>query len=1180
MKKLFSILLSVCMVLTMMPVAGEKVFAESEQPADYYLIFNDENGKLYWSKEYMATLDDAHLYTEQEDKWSARDDDGDGKYEVLTLNGFRFDCAGVKSGQKYDTIEAALELPDKAVLEVQGENSISLKHDGYLSRALVRGKDITVKGGGTLDLKVETELGTYALECGTIALTENTTLKIDAKGSAAVGIRLSYNGKFTVDKGSRTEIKTNSTESRNKNYAVLSDEAPRMYPFSACIQADDSVVEGTNESFISRVTSELTPKDSSTLVIIRDRKDSEKTLQEFYAVNATAANVNASVDCTYKAPITITAENKSLRIEQTKMNTISGDLSKIHEGELVTVALEHKAGYTLKNWIIRVGSEYETAQKFTVPVTDANRTAISFTMPAGKLRVTLDFEVGSGAEVAVRKYATGNDTNTYDIGTGKVGDTFTFPSALDAADMYVSTANELFKYWADYNGISFGESIELKTGEAADGRNLAIPVDGILSFYAKGVFENSSDARQLTVNAGDKGTYSIACSDKHAVRFKTADMYNIPKGANVTLTYTPNTEIYKLDYWKVNGSKIDGNIFEMPDSSTTVEAICKINEAYINVTAPDAVTGLVYNGEEQTGITGGNSYGYTVSGTDKETNAGDYTATVTLADGFKWADGSGENSKTINWSIANAEQNAPDGLAASAPTKWGKSDGSITGVTDAMEYADKKDASEWTACTGTEITGLKAGTYYVRLKAKQNYNPSEAAEVKVPDGVNIVENITISGSNHKKAYYIGEKLDVTGLEIKATMTDESTQTVAVTADMVTGFDSSKAVDSQTLTITYEGRTATYEIAVRERPSASSSDDVKTTTDSTTSEKTTGTTVKDSKTETVKDEQGEDISKITAKVSDKVADKLVDEAVSSKSDNVEITVKSNDGNKAGQTEIEIPKKAIDSIAKNTDADLVIKTGNGQIAIDNKALGTIAEAAEGDTLRIIVTANMKLKESQKPATDAIGNTGVIFEMSAYIGSTRIYDLKDGKAEIMLPVPENLKDKDIAVIYISDKGICEIVNHTAETVGTDNFAIFTASQFADYAIVEKADAEKIIEKQNIDKVKNLVKEVKLKVTTSKTAKKSVRVKIGEVKNLNSLIKEADARGYTVKYKYYRSVKKSSKYTALKTKALNSYVNTKGKKGTKYYYKAMVLVYDGKTLIAQTELKQCRYGVRSWNK
>ena len=1177
MKKLFSILLSICMVLTMMPVAGERVFAEGEQPADYYLIFNDENGKLYWSKEYMATLDDAHLYTEQKDKWSARDDDKDGKYEVLALNGFQFDCAGVESGQTLNTIEAALELPDNVVLEVQGENSISLKHDGYLSRALVKGKDITVKGGGTLDLKVETEYRTYALECKTIALTENTTLKIDAAGSATVGIGLFYNGKFTVDKGSRAEIKTNSTTSGNKNYAVLSDEAPIMDPFSACIQADDSVVEGANESFISRVTSELTPENTNNAVIIRDRKDSEKTLQEFYAVNAAAANVNENVNCTSMTPITITSGDKSLSIEQTRMNLISGDLSKIPEGELVTVALEPKTGYTLKNWILRVGSEYETAQKFTVPVTDANKTSISFTMPEGKLYVTLDFEIGSGAEVAVRKYAISVE-KPYNIGTGRVGDTFTFPSALDAVEMRASNTNELFKYWADYDGNSFGDSVELK----ADFSNLNMPTDGVLSLYAKGVLEDSSDARQLTVNAGDKGTYSIACSDKRAVCFKTADMYNIPKGADVTLTYIPDTKIYKLDYWKVNGSRIDGNTFVMPDKAdgTTVEAVYIIDEEYINVTAPAAVTGLVYNGEEQTGITGGSGYGYTVSGTDKETNAGDYTATVTVADGFKWADGSGENSKTINWSIANAEQNAPDGLAASAPTKWGKSDGSITGVTDAMEYADKKDASEWTACTGTEITGLKAGTYYVRLKAKQNYNPSEAAEVKVPDGVNIVENITISGSNYKKAYYIGEKLDVTGLEIKATMTDESTQTVAVTSDMVTGFDSSKAVDSQTLTITYEGQTATYEITVRERPSASSSDDVKTTTDSTTSEKTTGTTVKDSKTETIKNEQGEDISKVTAKVSDKVADKLVDEAVSSKSDNVEITVKSKDGNKAGQTEIEIPKKAVDSIAKNTEADLVIKTDNGQIAIDNKALGAMAASADGDTLRIIVTANAQLKETQKPAADAIGSTGVIFDVAAYIGNTRIYDMKDGKAEILLPVPENLKDKDIAVIYINDKGICQLISHTVETGETGSFVKFTTSQFANYAIVEKADAEKIIEKQNIDKVKNLVKEVKLKATTSKTAKKSVRVKIGEVKNLNSLIKEADAMGYTVKYKYYRSVKKSSKYTALKTKALNSYVNTKGKKGTKYYYKAMVLVYDGKTLIAQTELKQCRYGVRSWNK
>ena len=364
------------------------------------------------------------------------------------------------------------------------------------------------------------------------------------------------------------------------------------------------------------------------------------------------------------------------------------------------------------------------------------------------------------------------------------------------------------------------------------------------------------------------------------------------------------------------------------------------------------------------------------------------------------------------------------------------------------------------------------------------------------------------------------------------------------------------------------------------PPAADEDDVKTTKDSTTSETTTSTTVKDTKTETVKNEQGEDISKVTATVSEKVAEKLVDAAVSNKSNTVEITVKSNDGNKAEQTEVEIPKKALESIAKDTNADLVIKTDGGQVVLDNRTLETIAAEAEGDSVKITVNKNTQLKEEQKSVLDIIGDRGHIFDLAAIIGGKHVHDFRGGKAHVTLPVPEKLKDKDIVIIHISDKGICEILNHTMETVGAEKYIKFTTSHFSTFAVVEKADAEKIIEKQNADKINSLTKEAKLKATTSKTTKKSIKVKIGEAKNSNSLIKEAKAIGYTVKYKFYRSTKKSSKYIALKTKDTDTYINTAGKKGTKYYYKAMVLVYDGKTLIAQTELKQCRYGVRSWNK
>ena len=352
-------------------------------------------------------------------------------------------------------------------------------------------------------------------------------------------------------------------------------------------------------------------------------------------------------------------------------------------------------------------------------------------------------------------------------------------------------------------------------------------------------------------------------------------------------------------------------------------------------------------------------------------------------------------------------------------------------------------------------------------------------------------------------------------------------------------------------------------------------DIKTTPDGTTS-----TIIKDTKTETVKNEQGEDISKITAKVSDKVADKLVDQAVSNKSDTVEITVKSDDGNKAEQIEIEIPKKAVESIAKDTEADLVIKTDIGQVTLDNKTLETIAAEAEGDTVRLIVNGNTQLKETQKSVLDIIGDRGHIFDLAAIISGKYIHDFRGGRAHVTLPMPEKLKGKDIVIIHINDKGICEILNHTVETAGADRLIKFTTSHFSTFAVVEKTDAEKIIDKQNADKINSLIREAKLKATTSKTAKKNVKVKIAGVKNSKSLIKDIEAMGYTAKYKFYRSTKKASKYKAVKTKDTDTYINTAGKKGTRYYYKAKVLVYDGKTLIAQTELKQCRYGVRSWSK
>lgn len=230
------------------------------------------------------------------------------------------------------------------------------------------------------------------------------------------------------------------------------------------------------------------------------------------------------------------------------------------------------------------------------------------------------------------------------------------------------------------------------------------------------------------------------------------------------------------------------------------------------IPVPMANRGLVYNGKAQVGVPEGP--GYTLSG-ESATEAGQHTATATLKPGFKWTDGS-SGPKTINWGIAKAgKSNLPTGLGTAAPTTYNGSDGKITGTTAEMEYStDAQFATPTgTRCTANETTGLQAGDYYVRIAGSKNYEAGPAVMVTVPQGPITVTRIEVSSTGHKTAYKTGEALDVTGLTLTVTMSNDKTYTVPVAAGMVTGFNSSAAVESQPLTITYGDKTTSYTIKI-------------------------------------------------------------------------------------------------------------------------------------------------------------------------------------------------------------------------------------------------------------------------------------------------------------------------------------------------------------------------------
>lgn len=343
---------------------------------------------------------------------------------------------------------------------------------------------------------------------------------------------------------------------------------------------------------------------------------------------------------------------------------------------------------------------------------------------------------------------------------------------------------------------------------------------------------------------------------------------------------------------------------------------------------------------------------------------------------------------------------------------------------------------------------------------------------------------------------------------------------------------------------------------------------------------TKTTVKDAKTETTKNAQGQDVAKTTAVVSEKIAEQLVNQAVKNKSDIIEITVspdgKNSDAGAADSvksTELTLPKSAVTSIAKDTDADLVIRTGHGEVVLDNKTLQTMASKAGGDAVQIVVSENTQLTDAQKSAADVIGSNGRLFDLAAKVGDSQLHDFEGGKAHITLPVPKALKGKEICVVYINDEGLCEIINHSMEIIGGDSYVKFTTSHFSTFAVVENTAA------QEQAQWKARLNQVGFKAVTAKTEKKNVRIRLA-VKKDKKLIAELGAMGYTVKYRFYRSQKKSTGYKALATKKNNTFVSTKGTKGKKYYYKVKVLVYDNDKLLAQTKLGQCSAGAKKWNK
>lgn len=319
---------------------------------------------------------------------------------------------------------------------------------------------------------------------------------------------------------------------------------------------------------------------------------------------------------------------------------------------------------------------------------------------------------------------------------------------------------------------------------------------------------------------------------------------------------------------------------------------------------------------------------------------------------------------------------------------------------------------------------------------------------------------------------------------------------------------------------------------------------------------------------------------TATIKAENQSEILKQAAEKKSAEIILEVSKADSKDADSVQLSLDVTFVKNVADKTNADLTVNTENGKVTLDQETIKTILAEAKGATITLEVVKVLKPTEAQQKAA---GTNGYVIRLVIKSGDKIISNFNKGKATVTVEIPTKLQNKKVAAIYIAEDGkIEQMAGKTVKIDGKDYY-IFETPHFSAFALVdaEELGLEVNDEEANIVKIKELVPDMSLKARSSKTSKKNIKVTLTVDKSTAAAIKEIKDMGYTVKYKYYRSTKKASKYQAKITKTTKSFTNTAGKKGTRYYYKARIQVYDkdGK-LVAQTALKQCKYAARKWTK
>ncbi|MBU5456402.1 S-layer homology domain-containing protein [Oscillibacter sp. MSJ-31] len=579
-------------------------------------------------------------------------------------------------------------------------------------------KAITVTGGGSSIYGVYNATKTSTItDNGNIDIRGKLTVNLN-KGNNNVGIRTVSGGTITLD-GATVNIPSNflfgiyNKDNNNGNVAIrngsnvtlasdITDGCGICANYGGDLSIENSTVKVSTKGYAADLKKgSLSIKDSTVDLTLDDN---------FNRVVNTDNNAANKIDLSTSGSVTLTASGNQTNA-MINGNVTLGANTKCETGKPDGNSYDGK---------------YDAASNKTVLKFVHKSTTPTATVDA----VTIDGTTGTAiAATDVTITLTNDKFNEIAAATDVKGWFTNLPTGLEAKIKTDVSANATTAT-VEISGTPSAASsevlvIKIPAANLASGSNLDVTSN------ANAKYNITDPAYSVDITAGTGMALTSGASNQTGLT-----------GAMAEVVYTANTDYYfpttysvasvnGVDVTRIDFTKI--KVSGTPTANTTItlaDATAKTKEA----TPTATFTAESENGGKLSSVDNTMRYSVDGGGTWNAITGDNMPITnVTTTNGVQVKKPATDSNTMLDSdvkSITVTKATAPTGVTAVDCTTNSNDNGKLKNVTADMEYQKSGDPT-WTACSGTEVSGLTNGTYLVRVKATGTVLASDNQSVTI-----------------------------------------------------------------------------------------------------------------------------------------------------------------------------------------------------------------------------------------------------------------------------------------------------------------------------------------------------------------------------------------------------------------------------------------------------------------